>query len=124
MHHCTFFACLMNESSSVVQAQNQPLFLCPVCLRKLHKFLQFPIVTRYKMLKDCMERHCDIIAGKGQCSVSCDNLTDSTIKCNDLEFLCGVDGVDSPVTMTYEAYTLHKFRKSLNWLDNVLKFIS
>lgn len=123
MHHCTFFDCLMNESSNVDQAQNQPLFLCPVCLRKLHKFLQFPIVTRYKLLKDFMECHCGIIAGKRQHSVSCDNLTDST-ECNDSEFLCGVDGVDSPIRMTYEAYTLQKFRKSSNWLDDVLKFIS
>ena len=37
MAHYSYFACAVNESKSVLQAENQPLFLCPVCLRKLQK---------------------------------------------------------------------------------------
>lgn len=73
------------------------------------------------MLKDFMEHHCEIIAGKRQCSVSC--LTDS-IECDVSECLCEVGGLDSTDRITYEAYTLQKFKKSLKWLDNVLTFIS
>ena len=43
----SYIACAMNESKSVLQAENQPLFLCPVCLRKLQKAVGFDIVERY-----------------------------------------------------------------------------
>ena len=48
--HCAYFACAMNESKSISEAENQPLFLCPVCLRKLEKALHFDTVERYKAL--------------------------------------------------------------------------
>ena len=37
----------MNESSSILDAAHQPLFLCPICLRKLHKVLKFSLKERY-----------------------------------------------------------------------------
>ena len=37
MAHYSYFAWAVNESKSVLEAENQPLFLCPVCLRKLQK---------------------------------------------------------------------------------------
>lgn len=49
--HCYYFACLMNESSSIDEAITQPLFLCPVCLRKLHTVLTFHVKERYTLLK-------------------------------------------------------------------------
>jgi len=53
MSHCVFFECLMNESCSVSEAMSQPLYLCPVCLRKLQKVLRFTSVVEYmkNMLK-------------------------------------------------------------------------
>ena len=48
--HCSYFHCLMNESSSVPEAERQPLFLCPVCLRKMCKALKFDIMTRYRVM--------------------------------------------------------------------------
>jgi archaemetzincin len=50
MTHCVFFKCLMNKSSSIPEAEGQPLFLCPVCLRKLHKVLKFDIKSRYELI--------------------------------------------------------------------------
>ena len=50
MAHCSYFACAMNESKSVLQAENQPLFLCLVCLRKLQKAVGFDVVERYTEL--------------------------------------------------------------------------
>ena len=47
MAHYSYFACAVNESKSVLQAENQPLFLCPVCLRKLQKAVGFDVVERY-----------------------------------------------------------------------------
>ena len=42
----------MNESSSVQEALSQPLFLCPVCLRKLQKVCKFSVHERYLKLLD------------------------------------------------------------------------
>ncbi|XP_075253618.1 archaemetzincin-2-like [Convolutriloba macropyga] len=38
MKHCSTFHCLMNGSVSIQQAMDQPLLLCPSCLRKLKHF--------------------------------------------------------------------------------------
>lgn len=56
MKHCYYFHCAMNESASIEQASAQPLFLCPVCLRKLKKILRFDIFKRYGLLKDAVTR--------------------------------------------------------------------
>ena len=50
MAHCSYFTCAMNESKSILQAENQPLFLCPVCLRKLQKAVGFNVIERYRAL--------------------------------------------------------------------------
>ena len=52
LQHCYYFECAMNESSSIAEAEQQPLFLCPVCLRKLHKVLKFDVTKRYHLLHD------------------------------------------------------------------------
>ncbi|XP_048242463.1 archaemetzincin-2-like [Haliotis rufescens] len=48
--HCTYFHCSMNESTSLVEAMDQPLFLCPVCLRKLHEVCRFDVLDRYQQM--------------------------------------------------------------------------
>lgn len=50
LQHCYYFECALNESSSIAEAEQQPLFLCPVCLRKLHKVLKFDVANRYDLL--------------------------------------------------------------------------
>ncbi len=50
LNHCMYFSCAMNESSCIEEAMAQPLFLCPVCLRKLHKVCKFNVTDRYKQL--------------------------------------------------------------------------
>lgn len=45
--HCHYFQCAMNESSSIAEAATQPLFLCPICLRKLLKILRYNLADRY-----------------------------------------------------------------------------
>lgn len=47
LSHCFYYNCAMNESSSILDAAHQPLFLCPICLRKLHKVLKFSLKERY-----------------------------------------------------------------------------
>lgn len=54
--HCSFFHCLMNESCSIPEAERQPLFLCPVCLRKMCKALKFDIQTRYSAMLEQLKR--------------------------------------------------------------------
>ena len=44
----------MNESKTITEAATQPLFLCPVCLRKLHKVIKFSVRDRYHhMAEEC-----------------------------------------------------------------------
>lgn len=50
--HCYYFQCSLNESSSISEAATQPLFVCPICLKKLRKSLQFHTLERYKILLD------------------------------------------------------------------------
>ncbi|XP_046328234.1 archaemetzincin-2-like [Haliotis rufescens] len=50
LRHCTYFHCSMNESTSLVEAMDQPLFLCPVCLRKLHEVCRFDVLDRYQQM--------------------------------------------------------------------------
>lgn len=48
LKHCYYFDCAMNESASIAEAATQPLFLCPVCLRKMHKAVFFNPLERYR----------------------------------------------------------------------------
>lgn len=48
--HCYYFQCSLNDSSSISEAATQPLFTCPVCLKKLRKSLQFNTLERYRTL--------------------------------------------------------------------------
>ena len=48
--HCHYFQCAMNESSSIAEAATQPLFLCPICLRKLDHFCHLDISSRFSGL--------------------------------------------------------------------------
>ncbi|XP_013394167.1 archaemetzincin-2 [Lingula anatina] len=54
LRHCIYFKCIMNGSNHLMEFDRKLLFLCPVCLRKLHHSLAFDIVERYKnMLVFC-----------------------------------------------------------------------
>ena len=50
LKHCYYFSCAMNESTSITEAATQPLFLCPICLRKMQKAVGFNVLERYKQL--------------------------------------------------------------------------
>jgi archaemetzincin len=54
--HCVSFACLMNGSNSLEEADGQPMHLCPVCLRKLHLALGFDPERRYEALEQLYHR--------------------------------------------------------------------
>jgi len=56
LEHCLFFRCAMNESSSVSEALQQPLFLCPVCLRKLQQACHFDVLERYEQMHSFLKR--------------------------------------------------------------------
>ena len=93
MSHCAYFACAMNESKSILEAERQPLFLCPVCLRKLHKAIDFDIVKRYRAL-------CCFLGSLIECDISKRDSTE-----------------DLPGAFD------HKFDLSVHWLTSVLTFI-
>lgn len=59
LKHCEVFHCAMNDSTSVEEALSQPIFLCPICLRKLQKACEFKLVERYSKMLDFFESLCD-----------------------------------------------------------------
>lgn len=93
----------MNESKSVVQAESQPLFLCPVCLRKLQKAVGFDIVNRYKALLSFLKtiNDVDFIRNKtdfqNDCCESGQQATLASLKC--------------------------KFELSVQWIKSILLFV-
>jgi archaemetzincin len=51
MEHCVHFACVMNGSNSLDEADREPGHLCPVCLRKLQHAVGFDVVERYRKIE-------------------------------------------------------------------------
>jgi len=50
LHHCIYYECTMNGSNHRMESDARPLWLCPVCLRKLNSILNFDPLERYKNL--------------------------------------------------------------------------
>lgn len=50
MLHCCFYECLMNGSDDLEESDEHPIFLCPVCLRKLQMACKFDIERRYQQM--------------------------------------------------------------------------
>ncbi|CAF1273972.1 unnamed protein product [Rotaria sordida] len=57
LKHCIYYLCLMNGANHAVEMDQQPLFVCPVCLRKLQSSLQFNIEQMYRKFADLCETH-------------------------------------------------------------------
>lgn len=49
-YHCVHYECLMNGSNHLNESDQAPLFLCPVCLRKLHTANPFDVRKRYERM--------------------------------------------------------------------------
>jgi archaemetzincin len=56
MHHCVFFECNMNGSNHRRESDARPVWLCPVCLRKLIWGLSKDPVARFEALLDVCAR--------------------------------------------------------------------
>jgi archaemetzincin len=50
LEHCIYYTCLMNGCNNMEEAKKQPLYECPVCLRKLQYSIGFDILERYKKM--------------------------------------------------------------------------
>lgn len=48
LKHCIYYTCLMNGANNEAEMDRQPLYLCPVCLRKLYSTFQFSIRDLYE----------------------------------------------------------------------------
>ena len=101
MAHCSYFSCAMNESKSIFQAENQPLFLCPVCLRKLQKAVGFDIYERYRALSNFLN-----------------SITNSDLSKVDFQSQCHHSG-EQVLVESCEC----KFELSIHWIKSILLFI-
>lgn len=115
MHHCTFYSCLMNESSDVYEAESQPAFLCPICLRKLHKFLQFPIIERYELIKKFLKQYTDYLPKERRWSMS------DFMNTHSVSWDCKV--APSVKNKLLISQNLKRFGDSVQWLKDVLVFL-
>jgi archaemetzincin len=52
VHHCIYFSCLMNGSNHLEESDSRPMYLCPVCLKKLHHSNGFNPTERYRRLHE------------------------------------------------------------------------
>jgi len=50
--HCVFYECNLNGSNHRVESDRRPLWLCPVCLRKLQWAVKFDVGERYQSLAE------------------------------------------------------------------------
>ncbi|UJR16590.1 hypothetical protein I4U23_003490 [Adineta vaga] len=55
--HCIYYSCLMNGSGHLDEDFSQPLFECPIDLRKLHTLIEFNIHERYEQLLEFFKTH-------------------------------------------------------------------
>ena len=102
MAHCSYFTCAMNESKSILQAENQPLFLCPVCLRKLQKALGFNIIERYRALSSFLN------------SIAHSDLSNKV----DFQNQCYHSGEQEQIDSSE-----CKFELSIHWIKSILLFV-
>lgn len=51
LHHCIFYECNMNGSNHRIENDQRPLWLCPVCLKKLCWLLDLDPQKRYNNLR-------------------------------------------------------------------------
>lgn len=51
LRHCIDYACNLNGSNSLEEADTQPTHLCPNCLKKLHHAVTFDPARRYQELE-------------------------------------------------------------------------
>jgi len=57
MHHCIFYECGMNGSNHRKESDDRPLWLCPVCLRKLTWATGMDPLARYQALIALNQRY-------------------------------------------------------------------
>ena len=100
----------MNESSSILQAAMQPLFLCPICLRKLQKVLKFDLSKRYQaMAEECAKLEHITATPTGTPEPSRSGSNHDTTSSH----TCVPSSTVQPVLENPSAH----FKKALNWLE-------
>ncbi len=57
LRHCVEYECTMNGSNSLRESDQQPLHLCPGCLRKLSWNRGFDLLSRYRRLETFYREH-------------------------------------------------------------------
>jgi len=57
LKHCIYYICLMNGVNHEIEMDQQPLHLCPVCLRKLYSTLQFDVQHMYETFANLCEKY-------------------------------------------------------------------
>jgi len=51
LDHCIYYDCIMNGVSGIYELFNTSYELCPVCLCKIYRLLDFDIIKRFENLQ-------------------------------------------------------------------------
>lgn len=57
LRNCIYYNCLMNGSNHADELDQQALYLCPICLRKLHTTLAFDVRRMYETFENLCNKH-------------------------------------------------------------------
>lgn len=57
IQHCIYFKCVMNGAMSLREHEEQPIHLCPVCLRKLQHSTGCDVLARYHELLSLYQKY-------------------------------------------------------------------
>lgn len=57
LNNCIYYNCFMNNANHDEELDRKPLYLCPICLRKLYSTLKFDIRLMYETLANLCEKY-------------------------------------------------------------------
>ncbi|CAF1113840.1 unnamed protein product [Rotaria sp. Silwood1] len=57
LKHCIYYICLMNGANNETEMDRQPLYLCPICLRKLYSTFHFNVCDVYEKFANICEKY-------------------------------------------------------------------
>lgn len=129
----------MNDSKTIQEAATQPLFLCPICLKKVHKIIRFNLSQRYKNLLETTKEIYHAVSetakeGKTveneesktsveqtQVGTLSDHIKENGSACAAVMVSADVKSDQSgPCFHSNDSHHLHRFEAAIGWLEKAV----
>jgi archaemetzincin len=56
LSHCIYYRCILNGTINLKETDERPMYLCPVCLHKMHVAIKLDFVKHYQRLLEFCEK--------------------------------------------------------------------